>query len=206
MKVYSDIKQITPEWFALKSGIPSATGAKKILTATGNLSTQAGGYIDQLLAERAGFGEEMFEPTEHMLTGIEREPEARDLFTFETGLEVHGVAWVTNDAGTAGCSPDGLIDNKGVKSGWEVKCPMAKTQFGYLRKGVLPSTYKQQIHWSMAVTGLTRWYFMSYFPGLDPLIIQIKADSYTDKVTVAMNEFTERLAIESERFGLERVA
>jgi hypothetical protein len=54
----------------------------------------------------------------------------------------------------------------------------------------------------MAITNISKWYFMSYYPGLDALIILLEYNDYTEKVRVALNEFCERLAEESERFGL----
>ncbi len=200
MEIYRDIDQLSPEWFALKSGIPSSSNADKILTPTGKLSAQSEGYINRLLAERAGYGDEPMEPTDWMQRGIELQPEAVALFEFETGLDVTEVGWITNDQGTAGCSPDGLVSDELI--GFEGKCPKASTHYGYLRAGVLPLKYKPQIHLSMAITGLKQWYFQSYFPGLDPLIVLVKADSYTDKVAAAIAEFTERMAEESKRFGL----
>jgi hypothetical protein len=190
--------QLSDEWFAAKSGLPSASNAGRILTPGGKLSTQSEKYLNELLAERAGYGDNGIEPTEWMLRGIELEPEARALFELETGLEVATVGGVTNDEGTAWCSPDGLIDT----AGFEVKCPKASTQFAYLRDGDMPSFYAPQVHMSMAITNISKWYFMSYYPGLDPLIILLEYNDYTEKVRVALNEFCERLAEESERFGL----
>ena len=202
MITYTDIEQMSPEWFAKKSGIPSASRSDKIVTPTGKFSTQSVMYMNELIAERAGYGDEPFEPNEWMLRGIEMEPEARALFEFETGLTVAQVGWVTNDEGTAGCSPDGLSELRSIQVGFEVKCPKASTHIGYLRNGVLPPKYKPQVHWSMAVTGLKDWYFMSYFPGLDPLIVLVSADDYTEKVKDAITKFTDLLATESKRLGI----
>lgn len=188
-------EQLSDDWFALKTGLPSASKADKILTPTGKLSAQSAGYINELLAERAGYGDDAMEPTEWMLRGINLEPEARDLFEFETGLTVDQVGFVTNDDGTAGCSPDGLIlDSDNVTAGFEVKCPKASTHIGYLLGRELPAYYRPQVHYSMAVTGLNHWWFMSYFPGLDPLIIEVERDDYTEKVAEAVTGFIERLA------------
>ncbi len=206
MRIYypQEAAQLSEKWFALNRGIPSASNASKILTPTGALSKQSDGYLNRLLAERAGFGDEPMEPTDWMTRGIDLEPEATAAFEFETGLELTPVSWVTNSAGTAGCSPDGLIyENTTPVAGFEGKAPKASTHYGYLRAGVLPSFYRCQIHFSMAVTGLRKWYFQSYYPGLAPLIVEVKADSYTDKITVAIAEFTARLAEESKRFNLE---
>jgi hypothetical protein len=214
--------QRSDEWFAIRCGIPTASSADKILTPGGDLSTQSEAYLNRLLADRAGYGDAPMEPTEWMLRGIELEPEARALFEFETGHQIEQVGFITNDEGTAGCSPDGLVgsvaDSDGLVSGmkkiiasfdiisygFEVKCPKASTHFGYLRAGTMPPFYKPQVHFSMAVTGITAWYFMSYFPGLDPLIVLVEADEYTDKVSAAIAEFSARLEKESARFGLEK--
>ena len=202
MKTYG-YEQRSDEWFAIRCGIPTASSADKLLTPTGKLSAQADAYLNRLLADRAGFGDAPMEPTEWMLRGIELEPEARALFEFETGESVMEIGFMTNDEGTAGCSPDGLfIDLDMPIGGLEIKCPKASTHFGYLRAGVMPKFYAPQVHFSMAVTGLKRWAFMSYFPGLDPLIVTVERDEYTDKIVAAIAEFTARLENESKRFGL----
>jgi hypothetical protein len=197
--IIHDMEQLSDEWFAAKSGLPSASKASQILTPTGKLSTQSEAYMNQLLAERAGFGDPPMEQTEWMARGIKLEPQARDLFELEQDLKVRQVGFITNDEGTAGCSPDGLI---GGILGFEVKCPKASTHIGYLRKGGLPAYYAPQVHYSMAVTELDTWYFMSYYPGLDPLIYMVHWTDYTDKVLEAVNQFTDKLAEEAARLGL----
>ena len=207
MKTYG-FEQRTDEWFAIRCGIPTASSADKILTPTGKLSAQSEAYLNQLLADRAGYGDAPMEPTEWMLRGIELEPEARAMFEFAQGIKVRQVGFITNEEETAGCSPDGLADYwNEIDQGWEyygfeVKCPKASTHFGYLRAGVLPPYYAPQVHFSMAVTGLPAWWFMSYFPGLDPLILQVERDEYTEKVAEAITLFSARLEAEAERFGL----
>lgn len=193
-------EQRTDEWFAIRCGIPTASCANKILSPTGKLSTQSEAYLNQLLADRAGYGDAPIEPTEWMLRGIELEPEARALFELEKGLDVEQVGFITNEDKTAGCSPDGLMP----LCGFEVKCPKASTHFGYLRAGIMPPYYAPQVHFSMAVTGIRAWWFMSYYPGLDPLIVLVEWDEYTDKVKSALDEFIERLNKEAARFGLDR--
>lgn len=202
MRLYR-FEQYTDEWVKIRCGIPTASDADKILTPTGKLSAQADKYMDKLLAERAGFQDDPIEPTAWMLRGIELEPEARALFEFQTGWEVEQVGFATNDDGTAGCSPDGIIHIEGGREGWETKCPKASTHIGYLRAGILPPYYKPQVHFSLAVTGLNRWWFMSHYPGLEPLIVPVDRDEYTEKVAKAVRGFTDRLAEESEKLGLE---
>jgi hypothetical protein len=210
MKTYG-FPQYSTEWWAIRAGIPTASSADKIVTPTGKLSTSSEAYLNQLLAERAGYGDEPTEPTEHMLRGLALEPEARAFFELDTGLTVKQVGFITNEAGTAGCSPDGLIeigDGREIHTviGWEVKCPKASTHIGYLRNGILPPYYAPQVHFSMAVTGLDRWYFMSYYPGLDPLVVLVERDDYTRAVEFALQCFTERLEEEAARLGFRRAA
>ena len=196
-------EQYSEQWWAARSGIPTASRASSILTATkGDLSTSCKPYINELLADKKGLGDPPTEPTEWMLRGTELEPEARRFFTFETGLPVCEVGFITNDTGTAGCSPDSLVmpldyelngdadlNEVPYQAGLEIKCPKPSTHIGYLLNPELPNTYKQQVHFSLALTGLPVWYWMSYHPELDPVIVQVQRDEYTEKVEKALDQF-----------------
>lgn len=205
MIIHTNIKQRSDEWFALRSGIPTASDANKILTPTGKLSAQSKGFINELIAESLGYGDPPMEPTEHMIRGTELEPEARALYEFESGKTVQQVGFITNDEKTAGCSPDGVLDLDTLPIGWECKCPKASTHIGYLLGGELPAYYKPQVHFSMAVSGIRRWIFMSYFPGLDPLIVPVEWDSYTDAVVAAIDGFVADLAKARAELGLDEM-
>jgi len=39
------------------------------------------------------------------------------------------------------------------------------------------------------VAGFDSWHFMSYFPGLKPLIIKVERDEFTEKVEAALKAF-----------------
>jgi hypothetical protein len=71
-----------------------------------------------------------------------------------------------------GCSSDGLWGETGI----EIKCPNASTHVAYLRKGKLPTTYVQQVQGTMLVLGLSEYWFLSYHPELEPLLIKVKRD------------------------------
>ena len=51
----------------------------------------------------------------------------------------------------------------------------------------------------MAVTGLREWWFMSYYPNLNPLILKVEWSSFTDVVVQAQNEFVLAYAKELPR-------
>jgi len=191
--------QYTTDWWESRRGLPTASRADKILTPTGKLSAQSRVYINELIADEMGFGDEPIETTEWMQRGIDLEPEARAFYELATDEIVTQVGFITNDEITAGCSPDGLLDRP---AGWEVKCPKASTHIGYLLGGELPAYYKPQVHFSMAVTGLKEWIFMSYFPGLDPLIVPVTWDAYTDAAAAAIQGFVAQLQAAREQLGL----
>jgi len=192
--IVHDMEQYSPEWWAIRKGIPTASRARDLITAkTGALSASSAPYINELIADRLGLGEPPIEPTEWMIRGSELEPEARRFFTFATELQVREVGFITNDEGSAGCSPDSLVlsekDSQSFSAGLEIKCPMAKTHIGYLLNGGLADYYKQQVHFSLALTGLDVWYWMSYHPELEPLIVPVKRDEYTAMVEKAIAVF-----------------
>jgi hypothetical protein len=125
--------------------------------------------------------------------GTEMEPEARKAFEAHTGLVTEQVAFVTADRWkhVVGCSPDSLLKDAAGNyvAGLEIKCPSPFTHAEYIEAGELPPEYKAQVHGSMAVTGLNKWHFWSYFPGLAPFHLVVERDAYTEKLTAALDQF-----------------
>ena len=166
-------EQGSPEWLAARLGIPSASMFAKLVTTKGIWSASADAYINQLVAERlTGEREEVFQ-SHHMLRGTELEPDARDLYSLMSDAEVTEVGFCLHDTLSAGCSPDGLIGDDG---GLEIKCPAPSTHVEYLRGGVLPSKYKQQVMGCLWITGREWWDFVSYHPTMKPLIVRVERD------------------------------
>jgi hypothetical protein len=113
------------------------------------------------------------------------EPDARNWYETHAGHRVTEVGFASHDTGGFGCSPDGLIETHcpvGWSHGLEIKCPILPTHLGYLLNGGLPDEYFWQVHMSMAVTGLSRWDFLSYCPGEAPLLIEVRRDEITDQL------------------------
>jgi hypothetical protein len=166
-------EQGSPEWLAARLGIPSASMFAKLVTTKGIWSASADAYINQLVAERlTGEREEVFQ-SHHMLRGTELEADARDLYSLISDAEVTEVGFCLHDTLSAGCSPDGLIGEDG---GLEIKCPAPSTHVEYLRGGVLPSKYKQQVMGCLWITGREWWDFVSYHPTMKPLIVRVERD------------------------------
>jgi len=194
MKICSH-EQGSPEWFEARLGIPSASMFSKIVTTKGAWSTQADSYINQLVAERlTGEREEIYQ-SHHMIRGTELEPEARDMYCLMKDVEVQEVGFCLHDTLKAGCSPDGLVGEDG---GIEIKCPAPATHVEYLRGGVLPSRYKQQVMGCLWITQREWWDFVSYHPNMKPLIVRVERDeeyiaALEECVTKAVNLIEENV-------------
>ena len=124
--------------------------------------------------------------------GIRLEDEAREALQRRIGEDIEEVGFCLHPKGAAGCSPDGLV--KGRRIGVEIKCPISETHVGYLRNGKLPSTYKAQVHFSMAITGAEAWHFWSYCPGLPPFHLLVERDRFTESMVRGIDNFSDDLA------------
>ena len=187
MIVLRDIVQGTPEWMQLRCGSPGASSIDKIITSTGKISASREKYLYQMAGEKiTGAKDESFS-SGAMARGTEMEPKARQFFQIMTGLQVEEVGLVyPNELRQWHISPDGIII--GQNKGLEIKCPLITTAVEYLLKGALPTVYKCQVQASMLCTGYESWFFMSYYPGLKPLIIEVERD---EKLIALMKEAME---------------
>ena len=194
-----DIEQGTPEWFAARVGIPSASNFDKIFTSKGAKSAQSKAFMNTLLAEYITGEKASLKQTEWMERGIELEADARTAYEFITdeSVEETGIVYA-DELRLISCSPDGLMATKGL----EIKCPAPGTHIGYLIDQKLPATYVQQVQGSMYVTGLLQWDFMSFHPDMKPVIITVERD---DKLISAIDEIMQEFieAMLSKREQLE---
>lgn len=176
MKVI-DCSQRSPEWFAARCGIPTSSNFDKILTIDGKVSKQRTKYLYRLAGEKvSGVQEETYQNAV-MQRGIEMEGEARALYQLITGQEVQQVGFCLADG--YGASPDGIVGEDGLI---EIKCPIVSTQVSYLLAGTLPTEYFQQVQGQLLVTGRKWADFVSYYPGLKPLIVRVEADEAFIKI------------------------
>lgn len=169
-----DCEQSSEEWFMARAGIPTASCFDKIITPkTAKPSSQAKNYMYQLAGERiTGYKTESYQNFA-MQRGIENEAEARELFALSIDAEVQQVGLVYPDEKKlCSCSPDGLMDDIGL----EIKCPLIHTHVSYLLADSLPADYICQLQGSMLITGFQAWWFVSYYPGLKPLMIRVPRD------------------------------
>ncbi len=185
-----DVVQGSEEWFAVKCGVPSASDFEKIVTVKGEQSKQREKYLYQLAGERiTGKSEETY-TNGNMQRGKELEDEARKLYEFNSKHKTIQVGFCLNEKPKYGCSPDGLIGKDGLL---EIKCPILTTQVNYLINKTFPLDYFQQTQGQLLVTGRKWLDFISYCPGMKPLIIRVKRN----------NEFLVKLEAELKLFCLD---
>lgn len=200
MKIYTGFEQGSADWMIARAGVVTASEMDAIITPLWKARTGDGvqTYLNRKLAEKwLGGPLPSVQGVFDMEQGNILEEEARPAFTIVTGLEVSTVAFITDDTGRVGCSPDGLV---GDDAGLEIKCPRIETHIGYLRSGELPKDYAAQVHGSLYVTGRQKWHFMSYRRGLPPLILTVERDeSIMAKIDDAVTTFLASMADEYQR-------
>ena len=164
--------QGTTDWLIQRIGVVTGSNFSKVFTTAGKLSTSRDGLINQLIAENL-----LQKPTETfksdaMQRGNDLEAEARALAELMLGVDIEETGLIKMDDYEIGCSVDGLFNDTGI----EIKCPNASTHVAYLRKGKLPTIYTQQCQGAMLILDLSEYWFFSYHPDLEPLLIKVKRD------------------------------
>ncbi len=184
-------EQNSEEWFKEKLGKPSASNASKIICNDGTPSKQRQGYMFELAGELlTGKREESYQ-NDNMLMGQDREEESRNFYELLYNVKVDKVGVIYKDEQKLFlCSPDGVVNNE---YGLEMKNVIPKTQVKYLLDNKVPTEYLSQIQFSLLVTGFKFWDFLSYSPGIKPLIIRVTRDE----------KFIKALKIELEVFCRE---
>jgi hypothetical protein len=185
-----ECEQNSPEWYAARLGIPTASEFHTVMAVgkNGGKSLTRVAYLNKLAGEILT-GDPM--PTysnSDMERGKEQEDEARDLYTFTATDDLRRVGFVR--ASSAGCSPDSLV---GTQGGLEIKSAAAHIQIERLLKNELPSEHKAQVHGSMWVCDRAWWDFMSYCPKLPPFIKRVYRDE----------DYIAKIAKEVELFNIE---
>ena len=184
-----NVDQCSPEWFALRCGVPTASNFSKIVTSKGEYSKQAEKYVYQLAGEKASGIKCQGYQSKAMEIGVETEDEARRVYELSSGETVKQVGFCLADG--YGCSPDGMIGDYGLV---EIKCPLVQTQVKYLLDEKLPTEYIQQVQGQLLVTGREWCDFVSYFPGLKTLIVRVYSDLvFQEKLKEGLTEFNREL-------------
>jgi hypothetical protein len=186
VEIFTDLEQNTEAWLRARAGIPTASQFSKVL-AKGEGKTRRE-YLLKLAGEIiTGRPMESFS-NEHTERGHEQEPEARDLYAFQTGAQLERVGFIKD--GRKGASPDCLIGDDG---GAEVKTRLAHLQADLILKGEVPTTHTAQIQGTLWVSRRKWWDFVSYCPGMPLFVKRVQRDE----------RYIQSLATEVDRFNVE---
>lgn len=179
-------EQRTPEWFAARCGLVTASRAKDVMSKGrgSEPSKTRQSYIDELVSERLTGRSESFSSAATDW-GQEQEYHAVSAYEEASGEVIQVVGFMQHDTLMAGASPDGLIgDDMTV----EVKCPFNSTR--HLRCFVegMPDEHMPQVQFQLWITGRKACRFISY----DPRIINEKLRLFTT-VAPRNDEYIARL-------------
>lgn len=184
--------QGTPEWFAARAGLPTASRFATVLASGrgGGESKTRRKYMLQLAGERITGSPMDGYSNGHMERGKEMEAEARDLYALVRDSAPEQVGFMRR--GDAGASPDALIGNDGLL---EIKTKLADLQIEVLLANRLPPEHVAQIQGQLWISGRSWCDFVSYCPGLPIFIHRVDRDE----------QYIAKLAVEVETFNVELV-
>lgn len=158
MKIYN-CEQRSEEWYNLRCGVITSTGVYNIIPGKNRKYKKARKiYLYKLLSERfTGETKDMYLSRE-VERGKEKEKIARSAYEIQKGQFIQEVGFVLHDNNIVGCSPDGLLPDRGI----EIKCPDTKTHLETVIDGKIKSEYYIQMQVCMMCTGLEKWDFVSF--------------------------------------------
>jgi len=188
-----DCEQNSPEWYAARAGIPTASEFATVL-AKGEGKTRRT-YLLKLAGEILT-GELMESySNSHMERGKIMEDEARDCYAFMTDADIHRVGFIKS--GPKGCSPDSLIGDKGML---EIKTALPHLLIDILLKDEFPPQHKAQCQGALWVAEREWIDIAIYWPRL-PLFVKraYRDDGYIANLAGAVAAFNTELAETVER-------
>lgn len=201
--VYDEMLQGSPEWYAARCGLLTASEMEKIITPAKlqySNSKDERTHLYELAAQRVT---QYVEPSyigEHMLRGIEDELDARELYSGKYA-PVRQVGFVANNRWgfTLGCSPDGLVGDDGCI---ETKSRLQKHQFETILKNEMPSDFMLQVQTILLVTERKWCDFNSYCSGMPMATIRVYPDTRVQEaITEAATVFHGKLDAVVQGYG-----
>jgi hypothetical protein len=192
MSVIHNVAQNSTEWYRLRTGIPTASQFKRIVTPGGKLSEQADSYMCELLAEYiCGYPFDSYQ-SEFMERGALMEKEAVKAYEFQTDRDTQIVGFITSDDGMIGASPDRLVGEDRLL---EIKShPQAHGKHVSYMLGRLEKEYQPQLQGQLWITGREAVDVVSYHAQMPSVIIPVaRNEQYISTLSEAVESFVEIL-------------
>lgn len=187
-----DCEQGTPEWFAARLGIVTASSMEKIISPTGEASKQADGYANQLLAEMiTGEPSDAWGGNSFTARGKEYEEEAAKYYAMTRGVDLETIGFCTTDDGRVGASPDRFVGSDGML---EIKTGLSSVVVEYLLSGKLEQKHRPQTQCGLYVTGRKWVDTMLYNPLMKPIVIRaVRNEVYIARMCEYLDAFNIKL-------------
>ena len=186
-----ECEQGSPEWFQARLGVVTASEFATVMAKGrgGGDSKTRRTYMLKLAGEILT-GEPMWSYTnEHMERGKAQEGEARVLYAMLNDADPVLVGFLRR--GDTGASPDALVGDAGLL---EIKTKLAHLHLEALLAGKLPEEHRPQVQGQLWVSGREWCDFVSYCPGLPPLVVrEFRDEAYIATLASAVDAFLEEL-------------
>lgn len=198
-------EQGTPEWFACRLGIPTASQFATVMASGrgGAESKTRRTYMLKLAGEiLTGDPMDNFSNA-HTERGHEMEPQARSFYAMQKDVDPQQVGFIRN--GTKGASPDSLIEADGML---EIKTKLPHLLLDVLLRGEFPPDHKAQCQGQLWVAEREWVDLICYWPKMPSLIIRAYRDeAFIKQMSAAVDQFNDELAEIVARFQQnERIA
>lgn len=184
-------EQRSPEWFACRAGIPTASEFSTVMASgkSGGPSVTRAKYMRQLAGEIIT-GEPMESYTNaFMERGRMMEEEARNFYAFVADAPVVQVGFLRN--GDKGCSPDALVGDAGMV---EIKTAAPHILIEALMRDEPPPEHKAQCQGNLWVAE-REWIDLElYWPKMPTMVKRLTRDEpYIKVLDLAVRIFNEEL-------------
>lgn len=187
-------EQNSPEWYAARLGLPTASEFVVVLREKGRGSNGESitrqKYLYRLAAEIVtgepceGYG------NSHMERGKILEPEARSLYAFLTDDPLEQVGFIRN--GNKGASPDSLVGKSG---GLEIKTKQPDLMVETLLKDEFPSEFMAQCQGNIWIAEREWWDLAIYWPKLPLFAKRVYRDEkFIARLCDGVDRFNDELA------------
>jgi hypothetical protein len=202
-----DMAQNSPEWFAARCGIPTASQFATIMAKgnEGGASKTRATYMRKLAGEIiTGIPAESFSNV-HTERGHAMEGEARDYYAFLKDAQPERVGFIRN--GNVGGSPDSLLGSEGLL---EIKTALPHILIEHLQADKFPAEHVAQCQGNLWISGREWIDIIVYWPKMPVLIKRAPRDEVKiAEIKRAVSQFSEELAqlVEFLRgYGMEKAA
>ena len=194
------VEQGSPEWFQMRLGKVTASRVADILakTKTGPSASRQNYLIELALQRTTGIIQESYSNSA-MEWGTQTEPQARVAYEVRTSNFVDQVAFIEHPSiDWFGCSPDGLVSDRGLV---EIKCPNSTTHWEYFKYNRPPTKYVIQMQAQLAVTGRDWCDFVSFDPRMPDrsqlLVVRVDRDeAFIAEMEAEIKQFLSEVEVE----------